>query len=145
MPLDAIARHFLRLVGRIVEHLNFEAVARIIELRDAVHQPLDHVALIEDGKLYGNLWPLGDGGRRAGRVIAIFIEIIDQRVAMNSVRRQNHQHDEIRQHHRQIESVGLILPDEGAIRQPVPIIGKSRARADGRQQMNLPIQIFVAS
>jgi len=27
----------------------------------------------------------------------------------------------------------------------VPIIGKSRARADGRQQMNLPIQIFAAS
>ena len=35
VALDAGARDFLRLVGGIVEHLNVEQFARIIEARDA--------------------------------------------------------------------------------------------------------------
>ncbi len=66
VALDARARDLLRLVGRIVEHLNVEQFARIIEARDRVHQALDHVALVVDGKLYGNLGPLGDR-QAAGR------------------------------------------------------------------------------
>ena len=54
IALHAIARHFLRFVGGIVEHLNFEQFARIIELRDRFHQPLDHVALVVNRKLHGD-------------------------------------------------------------------------------------------
>ena len=68
IALDARARHFLRFVGRIVEHLNVEQFARIIEARHRVDQALDDVALVVDGKLYGNLGPLGHRRRRAGNV-----------------------------------------------------------------------------
>ena len=59
VALDAGARDLLRFVGGIVEHLDLEQLARIIETRDGVDQALDHVALVVDGKLYGNLGPLG--------------------------------------------------------------------------------------
>ncbi len=69
IALHARARHLPRFVGGIVEHLNVQQLARIIEARHCIHQALDHVALVVDGKLYGNLGPLGDRGRRAGNVL----------------------------------------------------------------------------
>ena len=60
VALDAGARDSLRFVGRIVEHLNIEQFARIVEARNRIDQALDHVALVVDRKLYGNLGPLGD-------------------------------------------------------------------------------------
>ena len=55
----------LRFVGRVVEHLDFEQLARVIELRDGFDQPLDHVALVVNRELHGNLRPVVNFGRRA--------------------------------------------------------------------------------
>ena len=113
VALDAGARDFLRLVGGIVEHLNVEQFARIIEARDRVHQALDHVALVVDRKLYGNLGPLGDRGRRAGDVVAILEILVHQEIAVQPVRGQDHQDDEIRNHDGQVKRVELVEAAEG--------------------------------
>src|SRR5713101_4764797 len=79
IALDAAARDLLRFIGRVIEHLNVEQLARIIKARYRVHEALDHVALVIDRKLYGNLGPLGDRGRRAGNIVA-GLEISIQKV-----------------------------------------------------------------
>ena len=66
VALDASAGDLASFVGGIVEHLNVEQFARIIESRDGVDEALDDVALVEDGKLYGNLGPVDDGGGGPG-------------------------------------------------------------------------------
>ena len=71
MSFDAVAGDFTGLVGGIIEHLHIEQFARIVEARHRVHQSLDYVALVVDGKLYGNFGPLDDSGRRAGDILAI--------------------------------------------------------------------------
>jgi hypothetical protein len=138
MALDAISRDFLRLVGGIVEDLNIHFFARVIELRDAIHQPLDHVALVKDGKLYGNLGPLSDRRRRARNVILVFEKIVDERVAMQAVGRKNYEHEEIWDHNREIERVRLILPGERQICQAAPVIRKRRARTKRDRPCKLP-------
>ena len=48
---SAISR---RLVGRVVEHLDFEQLARIVHLADGVDQPVRDVHLVEDRQLDGD-------------------------------------------------------------------------------------------
>src|SRR5271169_3669147 len=60
VAFDAGASDIAGFVRGIVEHLNIKKVTRVIELRDRVYQALDHIALVKDRKLYGNLWPVRD-------------------------------------------------------------------------------------
>ena len=46
VAFNAVARDFLRFVGGIVEHLNIEQFARIIERGDRFDEALDDVALV---------------------------------------------------------------------------------------------------
>ena len=145
VALDAAARDFARLVGGIVEHLNIQFVARIIELRDAIDQPLDHVAFVVDGKLYGNLGPL-DGHRRHRRhAMAIAIIIVDQHVAVDSVGRQDHQHQKIRNHDGEIERVGLVEAAKRGVRQFAEIVRDRIAALQNRRDAEDPTHRFTAS
>ena len=121
VAFDAIARDLLCLIGGIVEHLDVEQLARVIELRDGLDQPLDHVALVVDRELDRHLGPDGDFGRRPGNILAILEIVVDQRVAMHAVHRQNCHHEEVRQHDGEVESVRLIEAAEGRINQPSKI------------------------
>src|SRR5262249_47186100 len=108
IPLDACACHLLRFIGRIVQHLDIKQISRIVEARDGIHKALDHIAFVIDGKLYGNLWPLGYGWSRAGYISAVLEERVNQIVTMQTIRGQNYQHDEIRNHDGKIEGVELV-------------------------------------
>src|SRR5215472_12095564 len=101
--------------------------------RDGFDEALDHVAFVEDGKLYGNLWPLGDGRWRAGDVAAITIKIVDEHVAINSVSGKHREHHEVRNHHGEIERIGLINAAESVVPQPVQIRRKG-AGLKGEEQ-----------
>ena len=70
VALDAGAGDFARFVGGIVEDLNVEQFARIVEARDGFDEALDHVALVEDGKLDGDARPIGDSRRRSRNIFA---------------------------------------------------------------------------
>src|SRR6266404_9691714 len=51
---DCRARESHGLVGRIVEHLNFHPLMRIVNLAHRFHQTLDHVHLIEERELHSD-------------------------------------------------------------------------------------------
>ena len=46
--------HLLGLVGRVVQHLDLELVARILHGADRLDQPVDDELLVEDGQLHGD-------------------------------------------------------------------------------------------
>ena len=122
----------LRFIGRIVEYLHVEQFGRVIKFRDRFNQPLDHVALVENRELDGDLRPLGHGGRRAGDVLAVFVVVVHQPVTMQAVNCQDDEHDEVRDHHHQVERVGVIDAREGSVGQLVPVIG-DRILDNGKQ------------
>ena len=113
MALDAGARDLLGFVGGIVEHLNLQQFARVVEARHRVHQPLDHIALVVDGELHGDLGPHRQIGRRGRRIAAILEVRIDQPVAVQAVGSQDRQHQEVRDHDREIEGVEFVEAAEG--------------------------------
>ncbi len=134
IALDAVARHFLRLVGGIVEHLNIQQLARIIERGNRFHQTLDHVTLVVNRKLHGDAGPRSNFRRRPGDALAIFVIVVDQRIAMNAVHRQNGHDEEVRQHDHEVESVQLVKAAEGIqlrVRIAAPIVGKRVAGGRG--------------
>ncbi len=53
-------RHGARLIGRVVQDLDFEAVERIVEATGRIDEPVDHVGLVVHGKLHRH------GGETAG-------------------------------------------------------------------------------
>ena len=110
VALDAGAGDLLRLVGGIVEHLDFEFLGRIVEARDGFDQPLDDVALVVDRKLHGDARPLVRIGRRGREIVAELHVGIDQPVAVQAVGGQDGQHGEVRQHDQQVEAVQRIQP-----------------------------------
>src|SRR3984893_2461032 len=121
----------LSLVGRIIEHLNFEKFARIIELRDGLDQSLDHVALIVNRELHGHLGPHGDHRQRARGIPAVLEIVVDERIAMNAIHGKDHHHEEIRKHDGQIERIDLVKAVEGWIDQRVPIRDQGIAALQG--------------
>ena len=89
IALDHAARHLDRLVGRVVEHLDLQLLARIFHLADAVHQAVDHVLLVEDRQLDGDLRQLGEMRWRIGDfILAMLVIEIDELIAVHSVKRQ---------------------------------------------------------
>ena len=108
IALDARARDLPRLIGGIIKHLNFQKLARVIEARDGFHEPLDHVALVENGKLNRHHRPVRHFRRRRRKILAVFIKIVDQPIAVQAVHRQHDQNEEIRNHHREVKAIDLI-------------------------------------
>jgi hypothetical protein len=53
-PVDGAPRDAGGLVGRVIEHLDFEERARVVEGRDGRDQPLDDGAFVEHRKLDGD-------------------------------------------------------------------------------------------
>ena len=58
VAFDAGAGDLAGFVGGIVEDLHVEQFAWVVESRDGFDQTLDHVALVENGKLDGDARPL---------------------------------------------------------------------------------------
>ncbi len=107
--IDQPARHRNGFIGRIVEHLNVELLQRIVQAANRIQQPLDHELLVEDWELDGDAWQFRKMRGRFGRAILLVLVIeINQDVAMRAIRRQQDQHDEIRNQQRRVEGVGVI-------------------------------------
>ena len=57
---DLVAADIAGFVGRIVEHLDLEAVARVADGGHGIEQPLDHVHFVEERQLHGHGGQLGE-------------------------------------------------------------------------------------
>ena len=54
LPLDRLCRNVAGLIARVVQHLDLEQMARVIELADSLDQAVRHVHFIENRKLDGD-------------------------------------------------------------------------------------------
>jgi hypothetical protein len=108
VALNAISGDGLSFVGGIVQDLNFEQFPRVIELGDGVDEALDDVALVVNGELDSDARPFGDFRRRPGGILAVPEKVVDQRIAVNPVGGENHEHNEIGRHNGDIEHIDLI-------------------------------------
>src|SRR5439155_3834230 len=125
VALDASASDVAGLVGGIVEDLHVEEVPRVVETRNSFDEPLDDVALVEDGQLHSDARPIRDRRRSRGDIFGIREIVVDQPVAVQAVNGEDQEDDEVGNHHRQVESVGVIDAGKGSVGELVPI------KADG--------------
>ncbi len=122
VALDAAAGDLLGFVGGVVENLDIEELARIVETRHGFDKPLDDVALVEDGKLDRDAGPAGNGRRRSGNIFRIFVVVVHKPIAMQAVQREDAEDQEVGNHHREIEGVGVINAAEGSVGNLVPVM-----------------------
>src|ERR1022692_4498581 len=89
-PQSAIALHQRRgkwggVVGGIVQHLDLEQLAGILDAGDLVDEPLDDVPFVEDGQLNGDRRQLREAsGRLAGGLLAVLEVGADHLITMHT-------------------------------------------------------------
>ena len=100
-PQGAIALHQRRgkwggIVGGIVQHLDLEQLAGILDAGDLVNEPLDDIPFVEDGQLNGDRRQLREAhGRLAGGLLAVLEVGADDLVTMHAVDRKHGQDGEV--------------------------------------------------
>ena len=58
-------------IGRIVEHLNVQAVSRVVEGGGGINHAFHHVLLVVERQLHRHAGPLGRGGRGRGQAAGV--------------------------------------------------------------------------
>ena len=142
VAVDDSAGHLLGLVGRVVEHLNFELFARILHGANGLDQPVDDKLLVEDGQLDGDAGQLVEMPRRIGIVVLAVLEVVVAHgVAVNAIERQ-HDHDrEVGQQHRRIEPVPVMRHlGEGVVQHRLQIVAQAVLRSKGQIRGPAPPQ-----
>ena len=133
-PQGAIALHQRRgkwsgVVGGIVQHLDLEQLAGILDAGDLVDEPLDDVPFVEDGQLNGDRRQLREApGRLAGSLLAVLEVSADDLVAMHPVNRKHGQDGEVRNQNRPVEPTQLMDAAEGVVEQAAHHAGGGRIR-----------------
>ena len=108
MP-DESARHGDGFIRRIVKHLDFQLLARIVQPAHRLQQAINHKLLIENGKLHRDPRQFREFlGRLSSAVLLILVIEIYQRVAMNSIRREQNQHKKIRHQQCHVKGIGVV-------------------------------------
>ena len=123
VALHQKAGDFNGFVGRVVEQLDVEVLARIVEPADGVEQPIYHVLLVEDRQLHSDPWQVIEIEMRRGfgrLVLFVLVIKIDQPVPVPAVGRQDDEDDEIGNQQRQVERVDLIEPLECLVQEMMP-------------------------
>ena len=106
------------IVGRIVQHLDLEQVARVLNVTYFVDQPFDDIAFVEDRQLNGDPRQLRElFGRLAGGFLAMLEISANDLVAMHAVNREHGQNRKIRDQNRPIEPAKLMNAAEGVVEQ----------------------------
>jgi len=134
VALDASAGDFACLVGGVVQHLHVEQFGRIVEARDGFDEALNDVALVEDGQLHGDAGPIRDRRRIRGDIFRIDEIVVDQPIAVEAVNREDQKDDEVGNHHRQVEGVGMVDPGKGPIGDLVPIVADGVLRRESNRE-----------
>ena len=92
--------------------------------------------LVEDGKLNGNAREVLEQGRRFRRAILLVLVVeVDQHVPMRAVRREQDEHDEIRDEQRHVEGVGVIkAPESGVEKMLSNVLSDATGRGEGGEE-----------
>jgi hypothetical protein len=132
---NEIAGHCAGFVGRIVQQLDVQLLAGIVKFADRIDQPTDHVLFVEKRQLHGDAGQLGKFcSWFAGTFLFVLVIKVNQNVAVDSVSRQQNEHNEIWNQERTIEGIGVIKALKGLIQQMLAEVGANAFRARPRGQ-----------
>src|SRR5215472_11461890 len=100
----ALAKPFgvgVRVIGRIIQHLNLQQLPRILDFRYLVDEPLDDIALVENRQLNRHSRKLVEPRYGLlGRVLSVLKICSDNVVSVKAVNRENRKNAEIRDQER---------------------------------------------
>ena len=106
----------LGLVGGVVEHLDFELLARVLDGADGFDEAVDDELLVEDGQLDGDRGQLVEVPGRVGVVVLPVLEVlVAHRVAVDAVEGEENHHREVGQQHAGVEEVPVVEALEGLV------------------------------
>src|SRR5438270_3012370 len=132
IALHHALRYYNGFVRRIIQHLDIELVLGIIDLADRLHQSVDYELLVVNRELDGDAGKLGKLSKRLrGPVLAVAVVHVNQRIAVHSVRGQNHHHYKIGDEQHQVEGIRRVEAFEGLIQElALQIMDDSPLRVD---------------
>src|SRR6267143_1276637 len=93
--IGARSGHFPCVISGIVQHLDLEQLARVIELADRAQKAFHHVNFIKNRKLNRDLWQLPKPAGWNGRAFAVLQEKINDEIPVNAVGRETNEHGEV--------------------------------------------------
>jgi len=107
-------------VGGVVEELDLEAVARVVEAAAGVDEAVDNELLVIDGELDGDEGELIVGEAR-GRFFGVggfaLVAVVepDELIAMDAVEGKDHHDDEVGNEEADVEGVPAVVAFKGAV------------------------------
>src|SRR6185437_178241 len=97
---DDAGSHFLGLVGRVVEDLDFELFAWILHAADSLNEAIYDELLIKNWELDSDVWKLVEEARRIGIVILTKLVIaVTEGVAVDAVDRKHDHYRKVGNQH----------------------------------------------
>ena len=93
--LSAGSGHVPRVISRIIQDLDLQQFARVIEFADRTQKALHYVNFIKDRKLDRYFWQLLKPAGWNGRPFAVLQEEINDEIPVNAVGRKPNEHGEV--------------------------------------------------
>ena len=93
--IDAALGDLLAAVGRVVQHLDLQAVAGVVDRAGRVDDALDHAAFVEDRQLNGHAGQLLEPVGRPGDLPSVAGKQVDQPVAVEAVGADEHEQPQV--------------------------------------------------
>ena len=91
------------LVGRVVEHLDLQEVARVVHLGHRPDEAVGDVELVEDGQLDGDPRQLTEPAQRRLKLVAMLAEQVGHRVPVHAEHREGEEQDGVADEDRKLE------------------------------------------
>src|SRR5437879_3706541 len=87
--------HFARVIGGVVEDLDLEQIAGVIDFADRAQKTLNDVDFIKNRQLDRYFWQPAEAAGRNYRPFAVFEEEINDEIPVNAVGREADEHGEV--------------------------------------------------
>ena len=105
---DELFGNLAGFVGRVVEHLDFQLFARVVERRGGFEQPADDIAFVVERQLNRNRGQVLEPLRWHGRLMPVPQVEIDEVVTVEPVDGQEDQHKEVGNQNGEVKGVGAV-------------------------------------
>lgn len=95
----------LSFIRRIIQHLYFKAVARIIDMTDGINQPFHNIHLVKNRKLNGHNRQLLKFCSDLRIAASIFPKKMNHDIAVNPVNGKENQYNEVKNYNHQVKQI----------------------------------------
>jgi hypothetical protein len=98
LTVDREFRNVTRLVGRVIQHLNLQLLARVVDAAHRIDQPIDDVHLVVDGQLdrHQRQVLVAHFGWRTGLLVLVLHVLVHEKVTVPPVNAEDAEDEEVR-------------------------------------------------